>query len=82
LFDSTQKNLTVHLQGGSDKSGTLSKLPCCMKNQLFYQLFRAKMSQLFVETETKTNGHILAKINQQEATKPVIVSRLRAAGIQ
>jgi hypothetical protein len=38
------------------------------------------MSQLFVETETKTNGHILAKINQQEATKPVIVSRLRAAG--
>jgi hypothetical protein len=53
-----------------------------MKNQLFYQLFRAKMSQLFVETETKTNGLILAKINQQEATKPGIVSRLRAAGIQ
>jgi hypothetical protein len=74
--------LMLTLQGGSDKSGTLSKISCCMKNQLFYQLFRAKMSQLFVETETKTNGHILAKINQQEATKPVIVSRLRAAGIQ
>jgi hypothetical protein len=39
------------------------------------------MSQLFVEAETKTNRHILAKINQQEATKLVIVSRLRAAGI-
>ncbi len=32
--------------------------------------------------ETKTNRHIPAKINQQEATKPVIVSRLRAGGLQ
>jgi hypothetical protein len=40
------------------------------------------MSQLFAEAETKTNRHMLAKINQQEASKPVIVSRLRAAGVQ
>ncbi len=40
------------------------------------------MSQLFAEVETKTNIHILAKINQQEASNPVIVSRLRAAGVQ
>jgi hypothetical protein len=53
-----------------------------LKNQLFYELFRAKLSQLCLEVETKTNRHIPAKINQQEATKPVIVSRLRAAGEQ
>jgi hypothetical protein len=40
------------------------------------------MSRLFAEAETKTNRHILAKINQPEDTKPVIVSRLRAAGVQ
>jgi hypothetical protein len=51
-----------------------------LKIQLFYKLFRAKVSQLFLELETKINRHIPAKINQQEPTKPVIVSRLRAGG--
>ena len=31
--------------------------------------------------ETKTNRHVPAKINQQEAPRAVIVSRLRAAGV-
>ncbi len=50
-----------YLQGGSDISGTLSKFRRRIKNQLVYQLFRAGLSQLFVEAETKTNRHIPAK---------------------
>jgi hypothetical protein len=53
-----------------------------LKNLLFYYLFWAKLSQLSVKAETKTNSHFPAKINQQEATRAVIVSRLRAAGVQ
>ncbi len=53
-----------------------------LKNHLFYSLFRAKLSLLSVEAETKTNRHIPTKINQEEATRAVIVSRLRAAGVQ
>jgi hypothetical protein len=70
------------IQGGSDISGTLSKLHRRFKKQLFYSLFRAKLSQLFVEMETKTNRHVPAKINLQKAVRAIIVSRLRAAGLQ
>jgi hypothetical protein len=52
-----------------------------LKNQIFYQLFHGKLSQLYVEAETKTKRHIPAKINQQEATKAVTVSMLCAKGI-
>jgi hypothetical protein len=70
------------LQGGSDISGTLSKLHRRIKKSTCFQIFCAKLSQLSVEAETKTNRHIPAKINQQEATRAVIVSRLRAAGVK
>ncbi len=69
------------LQGGSNISGTLSKLHCRIKISPFYYLFWAKLSQLSVKAETKTNSHFPAKINQQEATRAVIVSRHRAAGV-
>jgi hypothetical protein len=49
-----------------------------LKNHIFYYLFRTKLSQLCLEEETKRNRHVPAKINQQEATRAVIVSRLRA----
>jgi uracil phosphoribosyltransferase len=49
-----------------------------LKNQLVSEFFCAKLSRLSVEAETKTNRHIPARINQQEATRTVIVSRLRA----
>jgi hypothetical protein len=53
-----------------------------LKNQLVSKLFCAKLSQLSVEAEIKTNRHIPAKINQQVAARAVIVSRLRAAGVK
>jgi hypothetical protein len=37
-----------------------------------------KLSQIFVEAETKTSRHFPANINQQEATRAVIVFGLRA----
>ncbi len=47
-----------------------------LKNLIFYKLFHAKLSQLCLEAETKKQ--IPANINQQKATRAVIVSRLRA----
>jgi hypothetical protein len=49
-----------------------------LKNHIFYYLFRTKLSQPFLEEETKRNRHVPANINQQEATRAAIVSRLRA----
>ena len=72
----------LRIQGGSDISRTLSKLHRRIKINFFTNYLIIKLSQLYVEAETKTYRHIPAKINQQEATKPVIVSRLRAGGVQ
>ncbi len=46
-----QKIHTVagEIQGGSDISGTLSKLPCCIKNYFFEKFFCPKPSQLCAE---------------------------------
>jgi hypothetical protein len=52
-----------------------------LKNHIFYKLFCAKPSQLFAVGESKSKRDIAAKINQQEATKAVILSGLRAGRI-
>jgi hypothetical protein len=49
-----------------------------VKNHIVNQLFHTKLSQLCLEAETKTNRHFLVNINQQQATRAVIVSRPRA----
>jgi hypothetical protein len=53
-------------------------LTIALKNHIFYELFRTKLSQVCLEEETKRKRHVPANINQQEATRAVIVSRLRA----
>jgi hypothetical protein len=45
-----------------------------LKNNSFYNFFYAKPSQLSAETETKTNSHIRAKMNQQESAGAGAVS--------
>jgi hypothetical protein len=49
-----------------------------VKNHIFNYFFHTKLSQLCLEAETKTNRHFPVNINQQEAARAVIVSRLRA----
>jgi hypothetical protein len=66
----------VSLQGCSDISETLSKLHRRIEKSFFYSLFRAKLSQLFAEAETKINRNFPPKMNEQEARKAVIVSWL------
>jgi hypothetical protein len=67
----------VSSQGASDISGTLSKLHRRIEKSFFYYLFRAQLSQLFVEAETKINRNFPPKMNEQEATKAMIVSSAR-----
>jgi hypothetical protein len=52
------------IQGGSDKSGTLSKPHHRIKKSYILIIISHKSSQLFVEAERKTNRHIPAKVNQ------------------
>jgi hypothetical protein len=49
-----KKEKVFQLQGGSDISGTLSKLHSPLKNHLFKKLFRAQASQLLFKAQTKT----------------------------
>jgi hypothetical protein len=56
--------LAVFIQGGSDKSGTLSKPHRRIKKSYILIIISHKSSQLFVEAERKTNRHIPAKVNQ------------------
>ena len=53
------------VQGGSDISGTLSKLHCRIEKHIFFQFFCFKPSQLSAEAYIKTIIHIRAKLNQQ-----------------
>ncbi len=69
---------SLQVQGGSDISGTLSKLLRCFKKSYFYWFFCYKLSLLFAKTKTKTKGHIPAKTNQQGATRAGIVFGLHA----
>jgi hypothetical protein len=55
---------TTTIQGGSDKSGTLSKPHRRFKKSYILIIISHKLSQLFVEAERKTNRHIPAKVNQ------------------
>ncbi len=48
-FSSFLTAITAKVQGGSDISGTLSKLPCSIKNYFFEQFFGPKPSQLCAE---------------------------------
>jgi hypothetical protein len=66
------------VQGGSDKSGQLSKPHHLVKKSYILLIISLKPSQIFVEAETKTNRHFPTNINQQEATRAVIVFGLRA----
>jgi hypothetical protein len=52
------------VQGGSNISGTLSKLHRRIKKSNILLIISRKPSKLSVEAETKTNRHILAKVNQ------------------
>jgi len=54
----------MYVQGGSDKSGTLSKPHRRIKKSYILIIISHKSSQLFVEAERKTNRHIPAKVNQ------------------
>jgi hypothetical protein len=49
-----------------------------VKIHIFYYLFHTKLSQLFLEAETKRNRHFPVNINKHEATRAVIVYRLPA----
>jgi hypothetical protein len=69
---------TTTIQGGSDKSGPLSKPHRLVKKSYILLIISLKPSQIFVEAETKTNRHFPTNINQQEATRAVIVFGLRA----
>jgi hypothetical protein len=66
------------IQGGSDISGPLSKPHSLIKKSYISLIISLKPSQIFVEAETKTNRHFPTNINQQEATRAVIVFGLRA----
>ncbi len=73
-----RENKGDNIQGGSDISGTLSKLHCCIKKSYFLLIISHKTVLLFLEVETKLNRHVPENINQQEATRAAIVSKLRA----
>jgi hypothetical protein len=62
LYDFLSLNNDV--QGGSDKSGTLSKPHRRIKKSYILLIISHESSQLFVEAERKTNRHIPAKVNQ------------------
>ena len=66
------------IQGGSDKSGPLSKPDRLVKKSYILLIISLKPSEIFVEAETKTNRHFPTNINQQEAMRAVIVFGLRA----
>jgi hypothetical protein len=63
-FKSNILNVSLHIQGGSDNSGTLSKPQRRIKKSYILIIISHKSSQLFVEAERKTNRHIPAKVNQ------------------
>jgi hypothetical protein len=67
----------LYIQGGSDKSGTLSKLHHRSKNNFFKLIFSHETVSSLFKAETKTNRYFPVYINQQEAARAVIVSRLR-----
>jgi hypothetical protein len=52
-----------------------------LKNHIFYYLFRTKLSQPFLEEETKRNRHVPANINQQEAIRELSKSAGFAPGL-
>jgi hypothetical protein len=64
ISDSFASCIHAKLQGGNDKSGTLSKPHRRFKKSYILIIISHKSSQLFVEAERKTNRHIPAKVNQ------------------
>jgi hypothetical protein len=66
------------IQGGSDISGTLSKLHRSIIKSYFSLILSRQTVSPVCRIINKTNRHILAKINQQEATRAETVFGLRA----
>ncbi len=66
------------VQGGSDISGTLSKLHRSIIKSYFSLILSRQTVSPVCRIINKTNRHILAKINQQEATRAETVFGLRA----
>jgi hypothetical protein len=71
-------NYKQHIQGGSDISGTLSKLHHCIKKSYFSLNLSRQTVSAGCPIIEKTNRHIPAKINKREAIRAGIVSGLRA----
>jgi hypothetical protein len=64
-------------KGGSDISGTLSKLHHCIKKSYFSLILSRQTVSAGWPIIDKTKGHSPAKVNQLEAIRAGIVSGLR-----
>jgi hypothetical protein len=79
MYAYTYSNIyMLYVQGGSDISGTLSKLHRGNKKSYFLLIISRKTGLALFRSGNKKNRHIPANINQQKATRAVIVSRVRA----
>ncbi len=74
----TVGNTVGQIQGGSDISGTLSKLHHCIKKSYFSLILSRQTASAGWPIIDKQNRHIPAKMNQLEAIRAGTVSGLRA----